>query len=190
MTPVARPHAYPTLPAGDRIVIASSSVYATDVDEATVIAITTDAVAGTSTLTLDAALKYTHLGVVLSNFPGDDRGHVLDMRAEVAVLSRSVVVEGDPTSAQYQLGATVMINTPSGRPRAGILFEQAEFRQMGQAFALGRYAIHWHMQGRLGYKQYIRGCAVHNSYNRATTVHGTHEAIVEHNVAYDIMGHT
>jgi hypothetical protein len=54
------------------------------------------------------------------------------------VLSRNVIIEGDPTSEQYQFGGTIMASTPSGRPRAGILFEQAEFRRMGQAFNLGR----------------------------------------------------
>ncbi len=46
--------------------------------------------AGTSTvLTLDAALKYAHLG---ERFTGPD-GRVVDMRAEVAVLTRNVVVQ-------------------------------------------------------------------------------------------------
>ena len=49
---------------------------------------------------------------------------------------------------------------------------------MGQAFMLGRYAIHWHMQGQLQYKQYIKGCAIHHSYQRAVTVHGTHQVRV------------
>jgi hypothetical protein len=75
---------------GDRIVIASSSFYATDVDEATITNVTviTDAGAEGSAavrLDLDVALVYTHLGEVVT-VPGDD--HVLDMRAEVAVLNR------------------------------------------------------------------------------------------------------
>ena len=42
-----------------------------------------------------------------------------------------------------------------------------------------RYAIHWHLQRNLNYLQYIRGCAIHHSYNRATTIHGTHAAILQ-----------
>ena len=45
-------------------------------------------------------------------------------------------------------------------------------------------------QGRLNYQQYIRGCAIHHTYNRAVTIHGTHEAVLEDNVAYKTMGHT
>jgi hypothetical protein len=46
------------------------------------------------------------------------------------------------------------------------------------------------MHGYLNYQQYIRGCAIHNTYNRAVTIHGTHQAILQDNVAYNILGHT
>ena len=35
---------------------------------------------------------------------------------------------------------------------------------------------------------YVKGCAIHNSFNRAVNIHDTHNVLVEHNVAYDIMG--
>jgi hypothetical protein len=55
------------------------------------------------------------------------------------------------------------------------LFTNVHTSNLAQAFLLGRYAIHWHMHGQLQYKQYIRGCAIHHSYQRAVTVHGTHQ---------------
>ncbi|KAG1667228.1 hypothetical protein FOA52_009793 [Chlamydomonas sp. UWO 241] len=177
---------------GDKIAIASSSFFAFETDEAVIKSVTLNATAKTSTLGLDTALVYTHLGVLMKSFVGDDRGHVLDMRAEVAVLSRNVVLEGDPTSEQYQFGASVMIASAHGMDAvstSGILFEQTEFVQMGKAFLLGKYAIHWHMHGDVT-GQYVKGCAIHHSYNRALTVHGSHNALVKDNVAYDIMGHT
>jgi hypothetical protein len=72
---------------GDRIVVASSSFYATDVDEATIVNITAVGAEGSAAvqLDLDVPLVYTHLGEVVT-VPGD--AHVLDMRAEVAVLNR------------------------------------------------------------------------------------------------------
>jgi hypothetical protein len=74
--------------AGDRIAIASSSFYATDVDEATVTNVTCLATeCSVVQLGLDMPLNFTHLGELVT-VPGDDRGHVLDMRAEVAVLNR------------------------------------------------------------------------------------------------------
>ncbi len=59
---------------------------------------------GNTTLTLDAPLQYVHLAVVMT-VDGDPRGHVMDMRAEVAVLSRNVVFQGDVTSADTLCGS-------------------------------------------------------------------------------------
>ena len=35
---------------------------------------------------------------------------------------------------------------------------------------------------------YARGCAVHNSFNRATTIHGVTDLLIEKNVMFDIKG--
>lgn len=62
-------------------------------------------------------------------------------------------------------------------------------RRSGQAFRLGRYSLHWHMHGDVGLGQYVRGCAIHHTYNRAVTIHGTHRAVLQDNVAYAVAGH-
>lgn len=67
--------------------------------------------------------------------------------------------------------------------------ENTEVRHMGQAFRLGRYAIHFHLSGSMN-GSYVRQCAIHHSHNRALTAHGVHDIIIERNVAYDITGHT
>ena len=54
---------------------------------------------------IDRPLKYTHQGERLGPF-GD--GHYLDVHAEVGILSRNVVVQGDSTSPSWQFGATIM----------------------------------------------------------------------------------
>ena len=36
---------------------------------------------------------------------------------------------------------------------------------------------------------YIRGCAVHRTYNRAITIHAANYLTIEHNVVYNNMGH-
>ncbi len=58
-----------------------------------------------------------------------------------------------------------------------------------QAFRLGRYTIHWHMHGDVNYQSWIIGCAIHHTYNRAATIHGTHNVITRDTVSYDVMGH-
>ena len=40
------------------------------------------------------------------------------------------------------------------------------------------------------HNSYIRGNALHQTYNRACTIHGVHFLRLEENVAYDTMGHT
>lgn len=52
---------------------------------------------------------------------------------------------------------------------------------------LGRYPIHFHLNGDMS-GSYVRGAAIHNTFNRAINVHGTHNVLIEHNVAYKVMG--
>lgn len=52
----------------------------------------------------------------------------------------------------------------------------------------GRYPIHFHMSGDVT-GSYVRGCAVHHTFNRAVTIHGVRGLLVERNVAYQVMGH-
>ena len=60
--------------------------------------------------------------------------------------------------------------------------------QVGQNLTLARYPIHWHLIGE-GKGQYIKTAAIHDTYNRCVTVHGTHNVRVENNVTYNIVGH-
>jgi hypothetical protein len=62
-----------------------------------------------------------------------------------------------------------------------------EVTYAGQSYRLGRYPIHFHLNGDLP-NSYVRGCSIHNTFNRAINIHGTNEILVEHNVGYNIMG--
>ncbi|XP_072025340.1 fibrocystin-L-like [Amphiura filiformis] len=66
--------------------------------------------------------------------------------------------------------------------------EYVEVTHAGQAFRLGRYPIHFHLNGNVT-GNYVRGCSIHDTFNRAVTIHGVHNLLIEHNVAYNIMGH-
>jgi hypothetical protein len=63
-----------------------------------------------------------------------------------------------------------------------------QVRQAGQAFRLGRYPLHYHMNGPLP-DSYVKGSAIHHTYNRAMTMHGTNATLVQNNVAFDSLGH-
>ncbi|XP_035685638.1 fibrocystin-L-like [Branchiostoma floridae] len=87
-----------------------------------------------------------------------------------------------------QFGGHVLIHQPE--PDAGLVtarIEHVEFTYVGQAFRLGRYPIHSHLNGDMS-NSYVRGCAIHRSFNRAVTMHGTHNLLVERNVVFNIMG--
>lgn len=91
-------------------------------------------------------------------------------------------------------GVQVMIHAPHPNhdhsPNSSVVtarFSYTEVRHAGQAFRLGRYPIHFHVSGSVK-GSYVRGCAIHHSFNRAVTMHGIHDLLVEHNVIFDIMG--
>ncbi|XP_037084616.1 fibrocystin-L-like, partial [Pollicipes pollicipes] len=88
-----------------------------------------------------------------------------------------------------QFGATIMIHAKYQNEHlvTGRL-EYVEVTEAGQAFRLGRYPIHFHLNGNVT-GSYVRGCAIHRTYNRAVTIHAVDYLLVEHNVAYNNMGH-
>ena len=40
------------------------------------------------------------------------------------------------------------------------------------------------------HNSYVKGNAIHHTFNRAVTIHGVHYLRVQNNVAYKTMGHT
>ena len=61
---------------------------------------------------------------------------------------------------------------------------------MGQYGVKGRYPIHWHMAHSVEDRDtYARENSIHDVFQRCVTVHGTHGARVERNVAYKTFGH-
>ena len=111
------------------------------------------------------------------------------MRCEVGLLSRNVVFRGDPdTSKKNQYGATIFLHS-SGDDSVIGRFNNIEMTDVGQAFKVGRYALHFHMIGSV-HRSYAKGLAVHNGFNRAFTIHGTHYLRLERNVVYAVKGHT
>ena len=66
--------------------------------------------------------------------------------------------------------------------------EGVELNRMGQNMHLARYPIHWHLIGD-AQGQYIKNSAIHDTYSRCVTVHGTNYLDVENNVTYNNIGH-
>jgi len=110
------------------------------------------------------------------------------MRAEVGLLSRNVVFRGDPeTSKKNQYGATIFLHS-AGDDSLTARISYCEMTDMGQAFKLGRYAVHFHMIGNV-HNSYVIGNTVHDSNNRAFTLHGSNYLRIIENVVFNAKGH-
>jgi len=157
----------------DRIVIASTD-FAGDQNEERVIV----GISG-STLTLDSPLAYTHNAAVSYTY--------LDERAEVAVLTRNILIRGEANSSDVDgFGGHIMALKGFDH----VYIQGIEVTKAGQYNKKGRYPIHFHLCGDVNGRAYIKDCAIHHNYQRSITIHGTHNLIVRRNVAYDTYGHS
>ena len=108
----------------------------------------------------------------------------VDERGEVGVLTRNIRLQASADAEQAPFyGGHVMAMGASK-----MFVEGVEFNRMGQNLTLARYPIHWHLVGDAK-GQYIRNAAIHDTYNRCVTVHGTNFLRVENNVTYNTVGH-
>ena len=158
--------------AGDRLVVASTDYEPSQTEEVQVAA-----VAG-RVATLERPLRFGHWGRI----QGYGRFR-LDERGEVGLLSRNLVVQGDPAGEAAGFGGHIM--AMGGKVR----MSGVELYRMGQRRALRRYPVHFHMMDDAR-GSYLRDLSIHHSLNRGVTIHGTDNVVVQRNVAYDVVGHT
>jgi hypothetical protein len=119
-------------------------------------------------LVLDRQLTYEH--------KADDA-----YRAEVANLSRNVVVESaDPAG---QRGHTMYHRNSAGS------ISYAEFRHLGKENVLGKYSLHFHLVGSTMRGSSVVGASIWDSNNRWLTIHGTNYLVVRDCVGYQSKGH-
>jgi hypothetical protein len=155
--------------AGDQIVLAS-----TDYDPRQAETRHITAISG-NTLTLDEPLQYMHFGEI--TFDVDERG-------EVGLLTRNIKVQASEDAAETHFGGHIMAMVTSKMYVDGV-----ELNRMGQHMELARYPMHWHLVGEAGKGQYVKNAAIHNTFNRCVTVHGTNDLRIENNVTYNTVGH-
>ena len=153
---------------GDEIVLAS-----TDFDPRQAERRTISAIKG-NTITLDSPLKYMHFGKIT---------YGVDQRGEVGMLSRNIVIQASEDAEDSYFGGHVMAMAGSRMAVSGV-----ELNRMGQHLTLARYPIHWHVNGDVN-GQYIKNSAIHDTFNRCVTVHGTNGLLVENNVTFNTVGH-
>ena len=153
--------------------LTSSDTY-TETEEVTVVSLGSDQ----RTITVTPAFQFNHYSQIVQI-----EGETVDMRCEVGLLTRNIVIQGDENSESQLFGAhTICVHGGIYR------IENTELRHCGQAGNLGRYCVHWHM-AFFERPSYAQSNSIHNGFQRATTVHGSHYVQVKHNFAYHVMAH-
>src|SRR3569833_1908585 len=153
---------------GDVIALASTDFDPYQAEKRTIVA-----VAG-NTVTVDKPLKYMHFGRITDG---------VDERGEVGMLSRNILIQASEDADKTYFGGHIMAMAGSKMYVSGI-----ELNRMGQNLHLARYPIHFHIDGDAP-GQYIENSAIHDTYNRCVTVHGTNDLRIENNVTYNTVGH-
>ena len=129
-------------------------------------------------ITFTTPLAYDHVSRIVTI-----EGRSVDMRCEIGLLSRNVIIQGDDKS-DGQLFGVHTVAMMSGIYR----IENTEVRRCGQSFNFGRYCTHSHKGGDME-GSYVKANSIHHSYQRAVTTHDTNNWEVRDNVAYDVKGH-
>jgi len=196
---------------GDEIVIASTSKSIRENEVVRIAGVSSDK----HTLSVDRAIKYKHVSIVqtiadrvietcaevgLLSRNVKIRGSLHD---EWTGIVESCPDDFDPDQFATQtcfdgrfgkeresdeFGVQIMIHSDQKDKGLALAhFNHIEITHAGQAFRLGRYPIHFHMEGDVT-GSYVKGCSIHRSFNRAVTMHHVHNLVVERNVIYDIRG--
>lgn len=199
---------------GQRIVITTTELKdARDFnhnEERTIVSVQKTTLGGGSTkvtaIQLDQALSYRHFG-------GQE------YQAEVSLLSRNIVVQGDANSLPTDtanvactnpantndkstfpcensfltgFGGHIIVDGSTGTNPQG-RFSGVELFRVGQTNVLGRYPVHFHMIGDVTSNNYtnhyVQDSAVHDSYFRCYAIHGTQGVKLSENTAYNAIGH-
>ncbi len=153
---------------GDEIVLASTDFNPRQAEQRRVTAV------DGNRLTLDRPLEYMHFGQITFG---------VDQRGEVGLLTRNIRIQASEDADQTYFGGHIM-----AMPGSQVRVSGIELNRMGQHLQLARYPMHWHLVGE-GQGQYIQNSAIHGTYSRCVTVHGTNNVRVENNVTFNTVGH-
>ncbi|XP_067327539.1 cell migration-inducing and hyaluronan-binding protein [Anolis sagrei] len=176
---------------GDRIVVASTDYSMRQAEEFQILPCRA---CGRHEVKVAGKATYLHTGEVIDG---------VDMRAEVGLLSRNIVVMGEMENECYNYNTDLCsffdFDTFGGHLKFGLGFkavhmEGVELKYMGQQL-LGHYPVHFHMAGDVdeegGYHPptYVKDISIHHSFSRCVTVHGSNGLLIKDVVGYDALGH-
>ena len=164
--------------AGDEIVIASTDFDHNHAERRTITG------GSFPTFTVSPAFEHQHVSVT-ENYSGNN----LVMEAEVGLLSRNIKMRGDSSSETIdgEYGSHLMIAGSAEEGAQGHI-AYTEFYHCGQPRVVGRYCMHFHMNGDVS-NSFVKGNAVHDSFARILTLHAVKYLHVSENVGYRVKGH-
>ncbi|CAI7788686.1 unnamed protein product [Closterium sp. NIES-53] len=171
-----------TWPVGSEIAIASTSAKMDEAEKAVI--------AGVSPhpqgyrILLSAPLKYSHNGNPKA--VPDGFGGVVDVRGEVGLLHRNIVIYGVHETGKYELEGGHFIVFMTQTPQ---FIEGVQFSYMGQQGVLGRYPLHFHVCGEANQSHIVRKNAIVYSKQRCVVIHATSNMTIEDTVTFESKGH-
>nr|XP_033818434.1 cell surface hyaluronidase [Geotrypetes seraphini] len=136
--------------------------------------------------------QFLHMGEIVDG---------VDMRAEVADLTRNILIQGEMETSCYGDNLCQFFNYDTFGGHIKILknftsvhLSNVELKHMGQQL-MGSYPVHFHRcgdvdeRGGYGAGTYVEGLAIHHSFSRCVTVHATNGLLVKDTIGYDTLGH-
>uniref|UniRef100_A0A671PBG6 hyaluronoglucosaminidase n=1 Tax=Sinocyclocheilus anshuiensis TaxID=1608454 RepID=A0A671PBG6_9TELE len=175
---------------GDRIVVASTDYSMHQAEEFTLLPCPH---CNRKQVRIQGEPQFTHVGEILDG---------VDMRAEVALLSRNILIHGEMENSCYGKNwcQYFSYDTFGGHIKilgnfSSIHLSQVELKHMGQQQEKGRYPVNFHRCGdvdqRGGYSDpaYLNSLSIHHSFSRCVGIHATNGLLVRDTVGYVTLGH-
>uniref|UniRef100_A0A8C1CVJ4 hyaluronoglucosaminidase n=1 Tax=Cyprinus carpio carpio TaxID=630221 RepID=A0A8C1CVJ4_CYPCA len=175
---------------GDRIVVASTDYSMHQAEEFTLLPCPH---CNRKQVRIQGKPQFTHVGEILDG---------VDMRAEVALLSRNILIHGEMENSCYGKNwcQYFSYDTFGGHIKilgnfSSVHLSQVELKHMGQQQKKGRYPVNFHRCGdvdqRGGYSDptYLNSLSIHHSFSRCVGIHATNGLLVRDTVGYVTLGH-
>ncbi|XP_043915117.1 cell surface hyaluronidase [Protopterus annectens] len=174
---------------GDRIVIASTDYSMYQAEEFTLLPCPK---CTKHQVKIKEKPQFPHVGEILDG---------VDMRAEVGILSRNIVIQGEMEGSCYGSNMCQFFNTDTFGGHIQILknftsvhLSNVELKNMGQQ-AQKKYPLHFHLCGDVdvkgGYRSptYVDSLSIHHCFSRCLGIHATNGLLVKDTIGYDTLGH-
>uniref|UniRef100_A0A4W4FZ85 G8 domain-containing protein n=1 Tax=Electrophorus electricus TaxID=8005 RepID=A0A4W4FZ85_ELEEL len=172
---------------GHQLVVASTDYSMHQAEEFSVLPCPT---CSTNQVKVEGKPAFQHMGEMVDG---------VDMRAEVALLNRNILIQGEVEPACYGSESCKFFtfDTFGGHLKHGfkaVHIQGVEFVHMGQQ-SMGHYPVHFHMNGNVdqrgGYDPptYVKDLSIHHTFSRCVTIHGSSGLLVKDVVGYDALGH-